>query len=290
MSTLVQAMVTGLLLGMVYSAVAVGLSLVLGILGVVNIAHSALLVLGSLLAWQFVSGWKVDPLLTMVLVVALFVAVGAGIERTIVRRVTREADLTVLLVFFGLMVIVESVAILRFSTDTYTVPLGYLGGVIHLGSVNVPVARLVGAVLTLVLMIGLHLFLTRTLTGTAMRGLAQNRDVASMLGIRVRRLSAWVFVGGVALAGFGGVVLAYSVPFSPQGHVRWLAWAFLVVIIGGLGSVWNTLLAGLVLGVVEALMGVLLPFRYVYLAVYALLAIALIVRHQGLRGRAERAM
>lgn len=290
MSTLVQAMVTGLLLGMVYSAVAVGLSLVLGILGVVNIAHSALLVLGSLLAWQFVSGWNVDPLLTLVLVVVLFVALGAGIERTVVRRVTREADLTVLLVFFGLMVIVESVAILRFSTDTYTVPLGYLGDVIHLGPVNVPVARLVGAVLTLVLMIGLHLFLTRTLTGTAMRGLAQNRDVASMLGIRVRRLSAWVFVGGVALAGFGGVVLAYSVPFSPQGHVRWLAWAFLVVIIGGLGSVWNTLLAGLVLGVAEALMGVLLPFRYVYLAVYALLAIALIVRHQGLRGRAARAM
>ncbi|MQA79907.1 MAG: hypothetical protein GEV10_15730 [Streptosporangiales bacterium] len=290
MSTLAQAMVTGLLLGMIYAAVAVGLSLVLGILGVVNIAHSALLVLGSLLAWQFVSGWNVDPLVTVVLVVGLFVALGAGIERTVVRRLTREADLTVLLVFFGLMVIVESVAILRFSTDTYTVPLGYLSDVIHLGPVNVPVARLVGAVLTLVLMIGLHLFLTRTLTGTAMRGLAQNRDVASMLGIRVRRLSAWVFVGGVALAGFGGVVLAYSVPFSPQGHVRWLAWAFLVVIIGGLGSVWNTLLAGLVLGIAEALMGALLPFRYVYLAVYALLALALIVRREGLRGRAVRAM
>lgn len=284
----VQALVSGALLGTVYAALAVGLSLVLGVLGIINIAHSALLILASLMTWQLVNAWGLDPFLALVVIVALLFVLGGGIERTVVRRLARESDLTVLLVFFGLMVIVESIAILRFSTDTYSVSMGYLAGTVPVGPANVPIPRLVGAGLTLVVMLGLHLFLTRTLTGTAIRAIAQNRDVASMVGIRVSRLRAYVFAGGVALAGFGGVVLSFNVPFSPQQHVRWLAWAFLLVIVGGLGSVLNTLLAGLLLGVAEALAGAIVPFRYVYLAVYALLVVALVVRNQGLRSTATR--
>ncbi|MQA84753.1 MAG: hypothetical protein GEV03_09055 [Streptosporangiales bacterium] len=284
----VQALVSGALLGTVYAALALGLSLVLGVLGIINVAHSALLIFASLMTWQLVNAWGLDPFLALVVVVVLLFAVGGGIERTLVRKLARESDLTVLLVFFGLMVIVESVAILRFSTDTYSVSPGYLAGTVSLGPANVPIPRLVGAGLTLALMVGLHLFLTRTLTGTAIRAIAQNRDVASLVGIRVSRLRAYVFAGGVALAGFGGVVLSFNVPFSPQEHVRWLAWAFLLVIVGGLGSVLNTLLAGLLLGIAESLAGTIIPFRYVYLAVYALLVVALVVRNQGLRGTATR--
>lgn len=285
---LIQAVVTGALLGTMYAAVAVGLSLVLGILGLINVAHSALLILASLMTWQFVNAWGLDPFLALVAVVALFLVLGGGIERTVVRRLSREPDLTVLLVFFGLMVIVESVAILRSSTETYSVSMGYLAETVRLGPASVPIPRLVGAVLTLALVVGLHAYLTRTLTGTAIRAIAQNRDAASMVGIRVSRLRAYVFAAGVGLAGFGGVVLSFSVPFSPQGHVRWLAWAFLLVIIGGLGSVLNTLFAGMLLGMAEALAGTIIPFRYVYLAVYALLVVALVVRNQGLRSTAQR--
>jgi branched-chain amino acid transport system permease protein len=283
-----QTLANGLLLGCVYAAFALGLSLVLGILGLVNVAHSAILILAALVYWQLVNGVGIDPLLAIPLVVAAFFLAGTALESTIVRRIEREPNTTALLVFFGTMVAIESIAVLVWTTDTRTVRPAYLDTVWRFGQIGVPVSRVVTAALTLVLLGGLHLFLTRTLTGAAIRGMAQNRDVAAMVGIRVRRLGIWVFAAGTALAAFGGTVLALVLPFSPQEHVRWLAWAFLIVIVGGLGSMRNTLLAGLLVGLVEAFVGVLLPFQYVYFVVYTLLVVALLARREGLGGSQAR--
>jgi branched-chain amino acid transport system permease protein len=188
------------------------------------------------------------------------------------------------------MVVVESVAVLVWTTDTRNVRADYLDGTLRFAGLNLPVSRLAAALMTLLLFAAVYLFLTRTLTGAAIRGLAQNRDVVEMVGVPVRRMAMVVFGGGVALAGFGGVVLALTVPFSPQEHVRWLAWSFLIVIIGGLGNVANTLLAGLGLGLVESFVGSYLSFRYTYLIIYLLLALALLVRREGLRATATRTL
>jgi branched-chain amino acid transport system permease protein len=283
-----QTLANGLLLGCIYAAFALGLSLVLGILGLVNVAHSAIMILAALVYWELVNGAGFDPLLAIPIVVAAFFLAGTLLETTIVRRVAREADTTALLVFFGTMVAAESVAVLVWTTDTRNIRAAYLDTTWRLGGIGIPVTRVVAAALTLALLAGLHLFLTRTLTGAAIRGMAQNRDVAAMVGIRVQRLGLWVFAAGTALAAFGGAVLALVLPFSPQEHVRWLAWAFLIVIVGGLGSVRNTLLASLLVGLLEAFVGVLLPFKYVYFVVYALLAVALLARREGLGGTQAR--
>src|SRR5690606_26493764 len=190
----------------------------------------------------------------------------------------------------GVMVVIESVAVLVWTTDTRNVRLDYLGQTLRFLGLNLPLSRAVAALMTLVLFAAVYLFLTRTLTGAAIRGLAQNRDVVEMVGVPVRRLAMVVFGAGVALAAFGGVVLALSVPFSPQEHVRWLAWAFLIVIIGGLGNVANTLVAGLAVGLVESFTGSYLSFQYTYLVIYLLLAIALLARREGLRGTAARTL
>ncbi|HLV59121.1 MAG TPA: branched-chain amino acid ABC transporter permease, partial [Natronosporangium sp.] len=237
MTSFLQDLLNGLTLGLVYAAFALGLSLVLGILGIVNVAHSALLVLAALVYFELVNVAGMDLLLAAVPTLLLFLLLGMGMQRTLVRRVEREPDTTALLVFFGAMVVVESVAIMVWTTDTRNVRLGYLADTLRFAGLNLPVARLVAGVMTLVLFAAVHLFLTRTLTGAAIRGLAQNRDVVEMVGIPVRRIALVVFGGGVALAAYGGVVLGLTLPFSPQEHVRWLAWAFLVVIIGGLGNV-----------------------------------------------------
>jgi branched-chain amino acid transport system permease protein len=136
----------------------------------------------------------------------------------------------------------------------------------------------------------LHWMLTRTLTGAAVRGLAENTDVARLVGIGVDKITRRVFAVGVAFAAFGGCVLALAMPFTPQGHVRWLAWAFLIVIIGGMGSVLATLLAGLAVGLIESVVAVALPTQYTYLILYAILAGALLVRRTGLGGVTERAI
>jgi branched-chain amino acid transport system permease protein len=283
-----QTALNGLVLGLIYTAMAVGLSLTMGVLGVINVAHSALMISASLLAWQMVGSFGVDPLLTVVILVPVFFGIGAGLERVLVRRVAREAETTALLVLFGVLLIVESIGILVWTTDTRVLNIGYLSGALSLGRLTVPYGRLAGATIALVAVTALHLFLSRTLTGRSIRAMAQNRDAAALVGIKVPRLTTIVFGVGTALAAIGGVSLALAFPFTPQGHIQWLAWSFLVVVMGGLGSVRNTLVAGVVLGLIESFAGILLPFEYVYLIVYALLAIALLVRSGGLLTATER--
>jgi branched-chain amino acid transport system permease protein len=290
LDTLLQSLVNGLLLGGVYGGLAMGLSLILGVLRVVNLAHSAVLIFASLLYWEFVNGLGLDPLVMIVPVIGIAYLFGLLVHRGIAQFLVKESDSTVLLAFFGLLVILESIAIMIWTTDTRTVSLGYLSEVVRLGFVSMPLSRIVAAVITVVVLVLLHLFLTRTLTGSAIRGLAQNRDVASMVGIDVNRLSRRVFAAGIAFAAFGGIVIAMVQSFNPQEHYRWLAWAFLVVILGGLGSAMRTLVAGIAVGVIETMVGILIPFQYTYLVLYGLLAVALLVRSEGLGGAKQRAI
>lgn len=279
---LLQSLINGALLGGVYGGLAMGLSLILGVLRVVNLAHSAVLILGALVYWELVNGAGLDPL-AMILPVALggFI-LGLIVHRGINQYLARESDSTVMLAFFGLMVVIESIAIIIWTTDTRTVQLGYLSDVWRFGAIGVPLNRVVAAAITVAILIALHLFLTRTLTGAAVRGMAENPDVATLVGIDVAVLSRRVFALGIGFAAFGGTVLSLVQSFNPQEHVRWLAWAFLVVILGGLGSTVRTLVAGVAVGIFETIVGLLVPFQYTYLALYALLAIALLVRSEGL--------
>lgn len=290
MTSLLQDLINGLTLGAVYAGLALGLSLVLGILGIVNVAHSAFIVLAALVYWELVNGLGLDPLVAIIPLLLVFAFFGAGLYSGFVRRVERENDTTALLVFFGVMVVVESVAVIVWTTDTRNVRLGYLGETLRFAGLNVPLGKLTAGVLTLVLFGLLHLFLTRTVAGIAIRGMAQNRDVAEMVGIPVRSVAVGVFALGTAFAAFGGAVLALTAPFSPQEHYRWLTWAFIIVIIGGLGSVANTLIAGLALGMLETFVGGYFSFQYTYLVVYLLLPAALIWRRHGLRGVSARAV
>lgn len=287
---ILQSFVNGILLGGVYGGLAIGLSLILGVLRVVQLSHSAVLIFGGLLYWQLVNGMGLDPLVSIVPVVAVAFVFGLVVHRGVAQHLARENSSTVMLAFFGLLVVLESVAVMIWTTDTRTVSLGYLSEVVQLGPVSVPLSRIVAALITVVVLVALHLFLSRTLTGSAIRGLAQNPDVASMVGIDVVRLSRRVFAAGIAFAAFGGVVLAMTQSFNPQEHYRWLAWAFLVVILGGLGSALRTLAAGLVVGVIETMVGIVLPFQYTYLVLYGILAVALLVRSEGLGGVKQRTL
>jgi branched-chain amino acid transport system permease protein len=182
----------------------------------------------------------------------------------------------------------------RLYTEPDIVRLQQILSLRHLGfsleglGVSVPLPRLAAGVLATVSMVGLYLFLQRTMTGRSIRAMAQNRDAAAMVGIRVERLDALVFAIGTGMAAIGGVALAMAFALAPQQHVRWLAWAFLVVVLGGLGNVRNTAVAALLLGFVEAFAGALLPFHYVYVIVYAALAAALLFRSEGLMGTRAR--
>jgi branched-chain amino acid transport system permease protein len=280
------ALADGVLLGLIYALLGLGLGLVLGFMGVVNTAHGAFVMLGSFLAYELFRRFGIDPVVSLVLALPLFFAVGFLVYHALVRRVEHGSGL---LAMFGLMVLLESLGTIFWTNDSRVIAGPHSDRSIALGGIALAEVRLLAGGLALVLIGSVWAFLRFTLTGRAIRAIGQNRAAASALGIDASRLSATTFGLGIACAGAAGTVLAMVFPFSPNTQVQWLPWAFLVAILGGLGNIANLLAAGLVIGLLQTLCTAWLPFDYVYLALYLLLAAILIVRREGLGGAMRRA-
>lgn len=287
MSTFVAAVSNGLLLGLVYAAISSGLSLTLGVMGLINVAHSAIAMLGAYVAWSTMRAWGVDPVVALAGVTIAFFFLGMLVERLMVRRVYDEPPEASLLSLFGLMIVLESALILIWTTTERALPVQYTAA-IDLGFMRVGTARLVGGVAALVAILVAHFFLGHSRVGRGIRAMASNRDAARILGIDTERLSMLLFGIGTALAGTGGVAMGMIFPFTPGDHLKWLTLAILVVIVGGLGTLPRTMAAALAIGVIESLGGAYLPFQYVSIMLYGLLIVMLWVRREGLVGQAAR--
>jgi len=280
----------GVLLGLVYAIAALGLSLIMGIMGVVNVAHSAFVMLGSFFALELFRRLGIDPIGSFFISLPLFFAVGAIVYRVLVARVERAQQTQGLVAMFGLMVLIENLGTIAWTTDTRLITAPYTNTSFILGPLILANVKLIAGALALLLISAFWLFLRFTLIGRGIRAMGQNRDAAISLGINVRALATIMFGLGIACAGAAGVALAMIYPFSPNTQVQWLAWAFLVVILGGLGGVGSTLAAGIVVGLIQMLAAAFLPFDYVYLILYVALAAILVVRREGLSGAMRRAI
>jgi branched-chain amino acid transport system permease protein len=288
LNQLLTILADGILLGLIYAIAGVGLSLVLGIMGIVNVAHSAFIMLGSFFAFELFRRLGIDPIISFFLAFPVFFVFGAFVYRLLITRIELAPQTQGLVAMFGLMVLLENLGTIAWTTDTRVITVAYTNASTVLGGVVITHVKVVAGILALILIAALWAFLRFTLTGRAIRAMGQNRSAAMSVGVNVRRLSAVMFGLGIACAGSAGVALAMVFPFAPNTQIFWLAWAFLVVILGGLGSVGNTLLAGLVVGLIQIISTAFLPFDYVYLVLYVMLAIILIFRQEGLSGAARR--
>ena len=278
----------GVLLGLIYAIAGVGLSLVLGIMGVVNVAHSAFIMLGSFFAFELFRRLGIDPIISFFLAFPVFFGAGIVVYHALITRVEKAPQTQGLVAMFGLMVLLENLGTIVWTTDTRVITVGYTNTSTLIGSVVLANVKLIAGVLALLLIAVFWAFLRFTLTGRAIRAMGQNRSAAISVGVNVRQLSAVMFGLGIACAGSAGVALAMIFPFSPNTQILWLAWAFLVVILGGLGNVGNTLIAGLVVGLIQTASTAFIRFDYVYLVLYVLLAVILVVRREGLSRTARR--
>lgn len=282
LTLLTQALVDGVLVGLVYAVVSVGLSLSMGMLDVINVSHSAFIMLGSFFALGMLTYLHLDPVVSFAAALPFFFAVGVVVHRTLVSRVERASQTIGMLILFGLMVVIETTGTLAWTTDTRVVTVRYSGLYLALGRLTIAEVRIIAAMLSLLVLAGLYAVMKLSIVGRAMQAMAQNRDAARVLGIDADRLSRLVFGLSIATAGAGGVAVAMLFPFAPQTQILWLAWAFLVVILGGPGRVEGTAAAGLLIGLLQSFAGALLPFNMVYLLLYLLLGAVLVVRGQGL--------
>jgi branched-chain amino acid transport system permease protein len=279
-----------MLLGLVYAIVGLGLSLVMGIMGIVNVAHSAFIMLGSYFAFELSRRIGIDPIVSFFLCMPFFFAIGVLLYRLLVTRVERAAQTQGLVAMFGLMVLIESISTIVWTTDTRVITVSYTNTSVAIGPLVLVNVRMIAGVLAFILVVGFWAFLKYTVIGRGIRAVGQNREAAIALGLNVRQLTAVMFGLGVACAGAAGVALSMIFPFAPGTQVQWLAWAFLVVVLGGLGNVGNTLVAGIMVAMIQTFAAAYLPFDYVYLLLYGTLAVILVVRREGLGGAMRRSI
>ena len=282
MSQFTQQIILGLLLGGIYVAVALGFSLVWGILNIVNLAHGALVIVGAYITWLLFDRLHVDPFLSLpVDALALFV-LGYALQRGVINRVIRAPLLFTFLLTFGINLVIVSLVLLIFTADFRSVTPTYSGNGLHLGSVTIPYIRLGGLAVALLLAGILWAILNRTRIGAAILAVGADRDAAQLVGIDLRHIYAHTFAIGAAFAGVAGGIISTSQSITPTAGDP-----FAVVILGGLGRVSATVVGGLAFGLIEVL-GQSAPglgSGYAGAIAFVVLVIVLVVRPRGLLGR-----
>jgi branched-chain amino acid transport system permease protein len=286
-----QATIYGLLQGGLLAMIAVGFSLVWGVMNVINLSHGAYVLLGAYTAWELHAAWGLDPLLGAVAGgIAMFV-VGYAVQRLLVNRIVNAPIFLTLLLTFGLqLVLVQGMAVL-FSADYRSIATSYASesfGLrpLGLGDVRVPYGRLLAFGVAVVATAALVLFARRSRTGIAILATGMDRTAARLMGINARHVYALTAGIAAALAGAAGALVGLVGTFSPPDAARFTLLSFVISVLGGLGNMYGALLGGLVLGVVQAWSGQYLPGTWVNAVAFAVLVGVLIVRPAGLAGRA----
>ena len=276
--------VGGALVGVMYGLAALGLSLVWGTLKVINIAHGTLMLLAAYLSLDLFVGLRIDPVAALALTVPLLFMLGLVIYRALIERLAarEEAEMASMLVLFGVMIMIENLITFHWTPNVRALITPYAKAAwTPAPDFRVPVPALVSAALALAAAGALASFLTRTFPGRAVRAVTQNDRMARLCGVDPGRVATFTFGLGGALAAVAGAALVLLYPIYPSVHLVWVLKAFLIAVIGGLGNVWGTIGAGILIGVVEAALSAVIPFRWVTVAVYVLLLAVLLTRGQG---------
>lgn len=277
-----QILVNGLLLGALYACIAVGFSLVWGVLNVINMLHGSLIILGGYLAFFAWRDLGLHPLVSLWAIAALLFALGWALQYGLINRVVSRPVLTTLTLTFGLDMIVYNFMTLQFSATPRRVALDM--GVLRAFDVVVPVDRIIAMVLALVLTGLLFLLLRSSTLGRAIVAVRMDRDAATLMGIRVERIYALTFGIGALMAGACGSLLAIVYPVTTMMADQFLGKAFVVCVIGGLGSVPGALAGGLALGLIESVSGHLVGPQHAMTIGFSLMIILLMTRPTGLLG------
>lgn len=280
-----QILANGLMLGGLYACIAAGFSLVWGVLNIINILHGSLIVLGAYLAYFAYTLWGIPPFASIAVIAAIFFALGYVLQLTLINRVITAPVLITLTLTFGLDLMLSNAMLVAFKADFRKLTLDPPLGSISLGSVVMPVDRLLAMVLALVLTGLLYLLLARSRIGRAIVAVRMDREAAALMGVDVKRVYAITFGLGALMAGAAGALLAIIFPISPIIGPVYLGKAFVVCVLGGLGSVPAVIVGGIVLGVVESFAALWFGPEHAVTASFVLLIVFLLFRPTGLLGK-----
>ncbi len=286
MADIIQTLILGLALGGVFALMGSGLSLVFGVMRIVNLAHPVLIIAGAYVAYWGFRLYGIDPLMMLPVAIVILAAIGVVLYKLVFEREARSAkysEMTVLLTFAIAMIVEGALGGFFSNTQRVTSP-DYATDAIFIGDVFIPTGQLYAGILSLIIISALALFLKYSSFGYAIRATTQNREAAELLGVNVNRVALVSFAIGIGLAGAAGCLVSFVFSFFPAKHWEWIAVLMSLVVLGGMGSLLGTVVASFLLSVIAAFVGTYVGATWSTMTFFLALFLILLVRPQGLFG------
>lgn len=284
-SILLQAIISGLLMGGVYALVAVSLNLIFGVMKIINFAHGVFLMLGMYFTYWISVFLDVHPYFTILISMSALFVVGFLIQYVLINRIINAPEHNQLLLTLGIALFFENLALFLWSPNYYMVKESSLAGSIHIGNLMLSIPRMIafGAALAMTLL--LYLFLTRTDYGKAIRAISQDREGANVIGVNMKLIYSLAFGIGSACVAAAGTMITPFFYITPTVGMVFVISAFVIVVLGGLGSFWGAFFGALIVGMTESLGEVLLSGSLKQVPIYSIFILTLLLRPKGLFGK-----
>jgi branched-chain amino acid transport system permease protein len=280
----IQTLILGLLIGGVYALLASGLTLIFGVMRVINIAHGAILILAAFLTYSLWTATGLDPLAAILITTPAMLLFGWVLYQATVGRIRTAPVGASVLLTFGLALVLEGVMGLIWGNTSHSVRPSYFNESFEIGEVFLPKAQVYGGALAIVVLGGLYVTLNHTWLGRAIRASAVNPQGAELVGVKVGSVAAMTFAIGIASAGAGGSIVSVLYPFLPGSHYQWIARLLGIIVLGGMGSLPGAAIGALALGVAETMTVTYISPAWATAVPYIFVIVVLLVRPQGLLG------
>jgi branched-chain amino acid transport system permease protein len=285
MEMLLFPVINGLLIGGIYSLMSVGLTLIFGVMGIVNFAHGELLMLGMYITYWGFTLVGIDPYLSLFICIIFLFVVGFLIQRVLIQPIRGDREMGSLLITLGLSIFLQNLALFLWKADFRSVVTGYSSVTLSVGDIILPLTRLITFFIAVVLTVLLYFFLKKTYTGKAIRATSQDRETAMLMGINISRVDLITFGIGAACVGAAGAITTPTFFVYPAVGQMFGLTCFVAVVLGGLGNFMGAFVAGLIVGIAESIGVVFLSTQAKYLATFIIFITVLLIKPTGIFGR-----
>jgi branched-chain amino acid transport system permease protein len=287
MTVFFQALISGILIGGAYALIGIGMTIIFGVMRIINFAHGDLLMLGMYATYFLFSLLHVDPFVSIIVTFPLMFLYGGLIQKIFINRVLGALPQNQILLTIGLGLIMSNSTMLAFTSDYRILSTSYSSASVTIAGISVSVPLAMSFVITVLITAALYWFLVKTDTGQAIRATAQDREAARLMGINVKRMSVIAFGLGTALAGTAGALFAPIYYIFPQVGGAFTLKAFVITVLGGMGSIVGATLGGVLIGVAESVGGVYFGSGWKEVVVYTLFLLVLLFKPSGLLGKSR---
>ncbi len=287
MPEFLQSLISGILVGGVYALIGIGLTIIFGVMRIINFAHGDIMMIGMYLAYNLFTLCGIDPFVSVILCIPIMFLFGSFLQLVFINRILNSLPQNQILLTIGLGLIMSNTMMLAYTSDYKILTTSYSSGSINLAGISVSEPLAISFIITVALTVLLYLFLMKTDMGQAIRATAQDRDAAQLMGINVKKMSMIAFGLGAAMAGTAGALISPTYYIFPQIGSTFTLKAFVITVLGGMGSVIGATIGGIIIGVAESMGALYISSGWKEVLVYVLFLLVLLFKPSGLLGKSR---